>query len=145
MPEVENSSKKKSSCKSKKKQGAKKGNSCSGRQSNSSKGASNVRTADSVNKATSQAKSSCLSGVNRNQMSNVLNSPYVSTLGNSITAPPLSMGSGNNSSVYGYGGLPIAPPTSGNSANFLGASTHIPPAQRAGPYIPYFPQSCKPS
>ena len=70
------------------------------------------------------------------------NSPYA--LGGSMGSPPGSVNSGT-SSVYGYGGLPIAPPPNGNTSNFLAGSSHIPPAQRAGPYIPYFPQACKPS
>ena len=63
-------------------------------------------------------------------------------IGNSLSGSSGSIGT-VSSSVYGYGGLPIAPPPSGNSANFV--STHIPPAQRAGPYIPYYPQAIKPS
>ena len=77
-------------------------------------------------------------------MNTAVNAPYASALENSMAIPSVPMSSGN-SSVYGYGGLPIAPPLNGNSTSFLSASSHIPPAQRAGPYIPYFPQASKPS
>ena len=149
MSEVDSFSKKKMPNKNKKKQSAKnwkeykKGS--SNKQSNSSKGAAHVRTSDPNNRMGALDKTSCSSDVARNLIGTALNTPYISALENSINAPPVSVGNANASSVYGYGGLPIAPPPSGNSGNYLSASTHIPPAQRAGPYIPYFPQSCKTS
>ena len=57
---------------------------------------------------------------------------------NSLSAASLPL-SGGTTSVYGYGGLPIAAPPNNSARNYLSAQAHIPPAQRAGPYIPYFP------
>ena len=128
--------------KGKKKQNTKKSTSNT-KQANPSKGSSNQRNADLSNGNTSRDKPTASAHLPRN-MNALLNAPYGATLGNSMAVPAVSISSAN-SSVYGYGGLPTAPPISGNSSSFMPASSHIPPAQRAGPYIPYYPQASKPS
>ena len=135
--------KKGQSNKNKKKQNTKKGTSSNSKQSNSSKGAASLRVTDLNNGNTSRDKTPTSTHQPRN-MNTAVNGPYASALGNSMAMPSVSINSGNPS-VYGYGGLPIAPPLNGNSTGLLSASSHIPPAQRAGPYIPYFPQASKPS
>ena len=141
MAEVEPTAKKRAQNKNKKKQSTRKGGVNTGKQMNSSKGPAKFPTAGLNNGSTLQNQTRGSSGLPSRSM---MNTPHVSALGTSIPAPPVSM-SGATASVYGYGGLPIAPPPNGNTSNFLATSTHIPPAQRAGPYIPYFPQPCKPS
>ena len=142
MSEIE-PTKKRTQNKAKKKQSTKKVSVTSGKQSNSSKGAANIRSTDLNNGTSSQDKTSGSTYPSRT-LNTTSNASYVSALGNSMVAPPVSI-SGGPASVYGYGGLPIAPPPNGNPGSFMSSSTHIPPAQRAGPYIPYFPQPCKPS
>ena len=131
--------------KSSKKQSTKKVASDHEKQKSSSKGASNSRSKEPHKEKSTRDKTSSKLPPNfppGNLMGALPNSPYA--LGGSMGSPPGSVNSGT-SSVYGYGGLPIAPPPNGNTSNFLAGSSHIPPAQRAGPYIPYFPQACKPS
>ena len=137
--------KKPSGTKSNKKQSTKKVASDHEKQKSSSKGASNSRSKEPNKEKATRDKTSSKLPPNfppGNLMGALPNSPYA--LGGSMGAPLGSVNSGT-SSVYGYGGLPIAPPPNGNTSNFLAGSSHIPPAQRAGPYIPYFPQACKPS
>ena len=100
----------------------------------------NSRKNDSISSNKQNEKTTTTSAHNKRNYN--ISNAYSSVIGNSLSGSSGSIGT-VSSSVYGYGGLPIAPPPSGNSANFV--STHIPPAQRAGPYIPYYPQAIKPS
>ena len=141
---VESPAKKKSqSNKNKKKQNTKKGTTSNSKQSNSSKGATNNRMTDVNHGSTSKDKTTASTHQPRN-MNTLAHAPYASAMASSMAVPSVPISSGNPS-VYGYGGLPIAPPLNGNATGFLSSSSHIPPAQRAGPYIPYFPQASKPS
>ena len=138
LSEGESRAKRRAQNKNRKKQNTKKNAANSGKQLHTNK-RPNIPVAALNNSTASQNKAT---GSSTFPSRNMMNTPNVSAIGTSFPAPASI--SGGSASVYGYGGLPIAPPPNGN-ANFLATNSHIPPAQRAGPYIPYFPQPCKPS
>ena len=137
--EHESIPKKRTQNKNKKKQTPKKPNTTNCKQSNTTKETpTNSRKGDSNSSGKQNEKP--VSNNNKRLHNSGSNIPFATGIGNTLgSSGSVSTGS----SVYGYGGLPIAPPPNGNSANFM--ATHVPPAQRAGPYIPYFPQAIKPS
>ena len=128
--------------KNKKKPAPKKASAANNKQSNNPNEASTGLRKNDSNGSKSNEKTPATSAYNRRSYNSGSNVGYTSGVANTLGGASGSISAGS-SSVYGYGGLPIAPPPNGNSGNFV--TTHIPPAQRAGPYIPYFPQAIKPS
>ena len=141
MSEVESPAKKKVQNKnSKKKQNSKKNTpSSSGKQATtaSKRGATNSRVGGLNNRAITQNRTMGSGGFPYRTMNTTTTNMVSGTL-DSLSAPTVPL-SGGTTSVYGYGGLPIAAPPNNSAGNYLSAQAHIPPAQRAGPYIPYFP------
>ena len=140
MSEAESPAKKKVQNKnSKKKQNSKKNTpSSSGKQgtTTSKRGATTSRVGGLNNRAITQNRTMGSGAFPHRTMNTTTN--MASGTFNSLSASSLPL-NGGTTSVYGYGGLPIAAPPNNSARNYLSAQAHIPPAQRAGPYIPYFP------